>query len=100
MGSLIYEITAEVREDLIPKFETYMSSRHIPDVMETGAFESCLFTRSKRGRYRISYRTSRALLDEYLSDHAPRLRGHVAESFPEGVELSRDEWEIIGDHAK
>jgi hypothetical protein len=100
MESLIYEITAEVREDLVPDFETYMNSRHIPDVLATGAFESCIFTRSKKGRYRISYRTGRGLLDGYLRDHAPRLRGHVVESFPEGVELSREEWSIISDHPK
>jgi hypothetical protein len=100
MESSIYEITAEVREDLIPEFEKYMISRHIPDVMATGAFESCMFTRSRRGRYRIFYRTSRTLLEGYLREHAPRLRAHIVESFPEGVELSREEWQVIGDHAK
>lgn len=100
MASDIYEITAEVREDLIADFEKYMNSRHIPDVMATGAFASSMFTRSEEGRYRISYKTSREALDAYIRDHAPALRVHVAESFPDGVELSREVWEIIGEFEK
>ncbi len=92
---IIYEITATVREDLAPDFERYMNDRHIPDVMATGAFESSTFARAGSGRYRISYVSSRENLDEYLRDHAPRLRSHVAEAFPDGVELSRQKWEII-----
>ena len=100
MASVIYEITAEVREDLIAEFEPYMNSQHIPDVMATGAFESSMFTRSQPGRYRISYRTDRVSLDGYLRDHAPRLRARVVETFPYGVDLSREEWEMIGEFKK
>ena len=95
MKRVTYEITATVREDLTAAFEEYMTDRHIPDVMATGAFESSTFTRSETGRYRISYKTSRKALDDYLRDHAPRLRNHVACTFPEGVELSREEWGVI-----
>jgi len=97
---IIYEITANVREDLIATFERYMNAQHIPDVMATGAFESSMFTRSQTGRYRISYLTDRVSLDGYLRDNAPRLRAHVVETFPDGVELSREEWEMIGDFKK
>ncbi len=97
---LIYEITADVREDLMGEFERYMADRHIPDVMATGAFDSSTFTRGEKGRYRISYKTSREDLDAYIRDHAPRLRAHVSESFPDGVDLSREEWEIIGEFEK
>ena len=97
---IIYEITASVREDLIADFEEYMSARHIPDVMATGAFESSTFARSGDGRYRISYRTDRTSLDKYLRDHAPRLRGHVVETFPDGLELARQEWKIIDEFEK
>lgn len=97
---IIYEITATIRDDLAAEFEAYMKSRHIPDVLATGAFKSSTFTRCELGRYRISYQTSREDLDNYLEHHAPRLRGHVVETFPEGVELTRQEWEIIGDFEK
>ena len=97
---IVYEITAKVREDLIGEFESYMADRHIPDVMATGAFESSIFRRGDKGWYRISYQTSREALDAYLHDDAPELRAHVAETFPDGVELSRSEWEIIGEFQK
>lgn len=95
-NELIYEITADVREDLMGEFESYMSDRHIPDVMATGAFESATFSRGEKGRYRISYKTSREDLDAYIRAHAPRLRAHVSDTFPDGVELSREEWKVIG----
>ncbi|MEO5857801.1 MAG: DUF4286 family protein [Pyrinomonadaceae bacterium] len=95
MQAISYEITAIVRGDLTAKFESYMTERHIPDVIATGAFESSTFLRSGEGRYRISYLTSREGLDGYLREQAPALRAHVAESFPEGVEISREEWEVL-----
>ena len=39
-------------------------------------------------------------IDAYVHDDAPELRAHVAETFPDGVELSRSEWEIIGEFQK
>lgn len=33
-----YEITATVRADLCDAYEKYMAERHIPDVLDTGAF--------------------------------------------------------------
>jgi hypothetical protein len=92
---MIYEITAIVREDLITGFEEYMIGRHIPDVMATGAFEESTFARAEPGRYRISYRTTRESLDAYLREHAVRLRADVAETFPDGLELSREVWRIV-----
>ena len=29
-------------------------------------------------------------------EHAARLRHHVKELFPEGIELSREEWDVLG----
>lgn len=91
-----YEITAAVRADLCETYERYMSERHIPDLLETGAFAGASLSRSAPGRYRIRYEArSRAALDRYLAEHAPRLRQHFAESFPAGVELAREEWSLL-----
>lgn len=97
---ILYEISAGVREDLAEDFEQYMNERHIPDVLATGAFESATFVRAGSGRYRITYIASRENLAGYLRDHAPRLRAHVAETFPGGLELSREEWEVVGTFKK
>jgi hypothetical protein len=93
---ITYEITTTVPADLADAYERYMIERHIPDLLATGSFEGATFSRSSDGRYRIRYEArSRETLDQYLSDHAFRLRQHFADTFPDGIELSREEWEQI-----
>ena len=91
-----YEITATVRADLCEAYERYMCERHIPDLLKTGSFAGASFSRSAPGRYRVRYEAyDRAALDRYLAEHAPRLRRHMSEMFPEGVELTREEWSVL-----
>ena len=91
-----YEITATVRADLIDRYERYMRERHIPDLLDTGHFSEAAFERSQPGRYRIRYQAhSREALDRYVSEHAPRLRTHLQGEFPEGVDITREEWDIM-----
>ena len=96
MTEVTYEITAIVEPSIVSEYEHFMTTRHIPDLMETGAFTGASFSRSSPGRYRVRYEArSRLSLDEYLHQHAARLRAHIAEVFPAGVEFSREEWDII-----
>ena len=96
MSCVIYEITATVREDLTEAFETFLMRSHIPDLIATGAFTVATFMRSSPGRYRIVYEAqTRDRLDLYLKDHASPLRIHMIETFPSGVELSREEWTVV-----
>ena len=75
-----------------------MIERHIPDVVATGYFSSASFERAAQGKYRTSYRSgSHEELDRYLTEQAPRLREHVAETFPEGVKFERAEWNILAE---
>lgn len=91
-----YEITAMVKDELCEAYESYMRERHIPDLIATGAFAGATLSRSAPGRYRIRYEArDRASLDGYLSGHAARLRQHFAENFPQGVEVTREEWEVL-----
>ena len=100
MPRIIYEITATVRTDLWTAYEAYMRERHIPDLMKTGYFTCASFSRSEEGRYQVRYEAaSREALVEYIRVAAPGLREHLAETFPEGVEISREEWEILADFA-
>ena len=93
---LIYEITAVVRPDLCDEYEKYMINLHIPDLLKTGGFQGAVFSRSSNGRYRIRYEARhREALDQYLAVHASRLRQHFADTFPDGIEVSREEWEHI-----
>jgi hypothetical protein len=91
-----YEITATVRADLCDAYEKYMTERHIPDVLDTGAFAGASFSRTAPGHYRIRYEAhSRVALDRYLKDSAQALRAHFTETFPDGVQLTRQEWDIL-----
>lgn len=93
---IIYEITATVRKDLIESYEKYMRERHIPDLLGTGFFDRAFFARAGEDRYRIQYHArDRQALDEYLKTKAEFLRNDFLEHFPEGVELARENWEIL-----
>ncbi len=93
---ITYEITAQVRPDLTKEYEAYMRNRHIDDVLATGFFGSASFSRSTEGRYRIRYYAfDQASLDRYLRERADELRKHFSDHFPEGVELTRENWTVI-----
>lgn len=93
---VIYEITVTARAELVREYEKYMRERHIPDLLATGYFRGAYFTRAPENRYRIRYEAfDQAALDEYLKTDAPRLRDDFLAHFPEGVELSREVWEVL-----
>ncbi len=93
----IYEITANVRADLVHDYEQYMRLRHIPDLLATGFFDTVRLTKNGT-RYRIWYEAND--LDGYLARDAARLRADFAEHFPEGVELTREIWELTESWSK
>ena len=91
-----YEITATVRGDLTAVYERYMRDDHIPALLATGAFRGASFSRSAPGRYRVHYEAhDRQSLDGYLANHASATRADFAAHFPDGVEVSREEWDVI-----
>ena len=93
---VIYEITAIVRADLVESYEKYMRERHIPDLLETGYFRGAKFMRSGENRYRIQYEAyDKKALSEYLKAGATWLRADFLANFGEGVELSRENWEVL-----
>jgi hypothetical protein len=93
---IIYEITASVRADLTESYEKYMLERHIPDLLATEFFSGAKLTFAAENRYRIQYEArDRAALEEYLNTEAARLRADFLAHFPEGVELTRENWEVL-----
>jgi len=94
---ITYEVTATVEAERMVAYESYMKSRHIPDLLATGCFVAASFSRDGGNRYRMRYEaSSRAELERYLRDHAGALRAHVVEVFPSGVALDREEWTVLG----
>jgi hypothetical protein len=95
-GMVIYEVRAIVRPDLCEPYESYMTNLHIPDLLKTGYFSEASFERCGEGEYQIRYAApSKDDLDMYLRDHAPRLREDFASHFPDGITLSRKEWDVL-----
>jgi hypothetical protein len=94
---IIYEITATVRADLIETYEKYMRLQHIPDLLATGYFAGAKMARAAgENRYRIQYEAhDEKALNEYLATDAARLRADFIEHFSEGVEVARENWEVL-----
>jgi hypothetical protein len=92
----IYEVTATVDPDRCEDYETYMRKQHVSDVLATGLFLDETFETAGSGRYRVRYTLpSRESLEEYLEVHAPRLRADFHAHFSTGVELSREDWDVL-----
>ena len=52
--------------------------------------------RAGDNRYRIQYEAfDQNALDEYLRTEAARLRRDFIEHFPEGIEVVRENWEVL-----
>jgi hypothetical protein len=93
---IVYEITAEVADELRPAYEQYMSTTHIPDLLRTGCFDRAEFL-SCDGRYRVLYfALAQAAFDHYLDTHAAGLRDDFSAHFPSGVTLSRAVFSVVG----
>lgn len=94
--TVIYEITAVVESALIEKYERYMRERHIPDLLDTGHFIGAKIARSGGNRYRIAYEArDQNALEQYLNEHAARLRADFLAHFPDGAELKREVWTVL-----
>jgi hypothetical protein len=93
---ITYEVTVTVAPEIIADYERFMRDRHIPDLLATGCFHAATFSRSAPSRYRVRYEAKdQPSLDRYLAEHAPRLRAHVEEVFPGGLEISREVWTVL-----
>lgn len=95
-AGVTYEVTATVREELRDGYIAFMRGQHIPDLLATGAFAAASIAESAPGRFRMRYEAnSRASLERYLREHAPRLRADFLGRFPDGVEVAREEWTVL-----
>jgi hypothetical protein len=93
---IIYEITAEVEENLIKSYEKYMREQHIPDLMHTGNFQTAEMAEISAGKYRIRYAAKdQETLDDYIETKAKDLREDFLKHFPDGVKLSREFLKVL-----
>jgi hypothetical protein len=92
--TLIFEVTLTVEDEICTEFESYMITTHIPDVVATGCFTKAWFG-CQGNEYRASYSTTRGDFERYLRDHAPGLRKDFSQHFPTGVQLRRQNWDLL-----
>lgn len=94
---IAYEVTADIDENLAPRYIAFMRDRHIPQILATGCFAHAELVRASESRFRQRYlASSLADLERYLETRAPALRKDFAEQFPDGTHLTREIWEEIG----
>src|SRR5215212_4818310 len=90
---ILYEVTLQTDPSLVRAVEDQMRREHIPAILRTGCFRRIRFDVASPGIFRTSYQAeTRADLDRYLQDHAPRFRSEFQARFPSGVTLSREIW--------
>ena len=93
---VIYEVTAKVKPERCEEYEQFMRQDHIPAVLATRMFTSAWFEGSVSGSYRVRYAAeSRSALDKYFAEFAPALRDDFNHRFSDGVELSREVWDVL-----
>ena len=94
--TVVYEVSANVKSELRESYEKYMTEQHIPDLMKTGCFLEATFETYGEGEYQMRYTvSSRTDLETYFREHASILREDLGTHFPDGITLSRKEWNVI-----
>lgn len=99
---IIYNVTVNVDESIHEQWYTWMTEKHIPQVMETGKFIKAkmvkvLIVEEMGGTtYSIQYFTeSKDKLEQYYKEDAPRLREEGAKLFGDKMLAFRTELELL-----
>lgn len=99
---IIYNVTSNVEDSIHDKWMEWMMDEHVPQIMETGKFYKIKIVKvlgdEQHGgtTYSVQYfAESREKLDEYYSQHAPKLRAEARQRFADKVLQFRTELEII-----
>lgn len=92
--AISYEVTVRTESPEIGReFVAWMREEHIPDVLATGLFAGAELAELDATSFRTRYLApSRASLDRYLAEHAPRLREAFAARFGGTASASRQLW--------
>jgi len=101
----IYNVTLNIEETIHDQWLQWMKNEHIPDVLATGKFSTAkmckVLVEEEMGgiTYSIQYTTdSRATLDAYYKEDAPRLREDIMKRFAGKFVAFRTELEVVSEH--
>ena len=100
---IIYNVTINVDESIHHDWLKWMQHKHINDVLATGLFTNAKMVRvlvEEMGgtTYAVQYFTdSRAKLEDYYKNHAPRLRQEGLQLFADKMLAFRTELEVMSE---
>jgi len=101
----IYNVTINIEESAHDKWLHWMKNEHIPDMLSTGKFNAAkmckVLVEEEMGgiTYSIQYTTdSKATLETYYQEDAPRLRQEGMKRFAGKFVAFRTELEIVSEH--
>jgi hypothetical protein len=102
---IIYNVTSNVHDNIHEEWLHWMQHTHIPDMIATGKFTKARLVRvlveEDMGgtTYSVQYYTdSKATLEKYYEEDAPRLRQSTHKMFGDNVLSFRTELQFISDH--
>jgi hypothetical protein len=93
-----YTVSCRIEDPLLEtRWLGWLEREHIADVIAAGALSAEVVRRDGEGRvYDIHYRfKDSAAYDDYIENHAPRLREEGMKLFPHGLAYARTSGEII-----
>jgi hypothetical protein len=101
---IIYSVTISVEESIEKEWLEWMREIHIPEVMATGKFISCRFSRlvshKEEGSCNFSAQyTAKSFeeLEDYKANYAKKLQQNSLEKFADKMLAFRSELEILED---
>jgi hypothetical protein len=103
---ILYNVTVSLDESIHQEWLTWMRNVHIPDVMNTGCFSESRLSRimaeeEEAISYAITYvAESMDTLDEYRTNHAPRLQKDHSEKFAGRFAAFRTFLELVEEFKK
>jgi len=105
VSMIIYNVTSNVHDDIHEQWLHWMQHEHIPEMIATGKFIKArlvkvLVDEEMGGQtYSVQFFTdTRATLEKYYEEDAPRLREQTRMKFGDGVVSFRTELQLISDH--
>jgi uncharacterized protein DUF4286 len=102
---IIYNVTTNIDDSVHDQWLTWMEQKHIPEIMATGKFTSArlvkvLIVEEMGGTtYSVQFTTdSKATLERYYTDDAPKLRDESLQLFGDKMIAFRTELELISEY--
>lgn len=102
---IIYNVTTNIHESVHDQWLHWMQQKHIPEILATGKFSSArlvkVLVEEEMGgiTYSVQYTTdSKATLDKYYIEDAPKLREEALQLFGDKMLAFRTELELISEH--